>query len=56
MSDSGAVLNANTKEEVAYKLLHRIAHTEKQRSKKDLLDLYAECLEATSGNRVVVKE
>jgi hypothetical protein len=56
MSDSDAVLNVNTKEDVAYKLLHRIAHTEKQRSKKALLDLYAECLEATSGKRVVVQE
>ena len=47
----------NTKEEVAYKLAIQIANTEGvMNNRKKLLDLYAECLKATSNNRLIDKE
>jgi hypothetical protein len=49
---SEVFINTNTKEEVAYKLMARIAKSERILDKReDLLKLYAECLVATSGNR-----
>jgi len=50
---SDVTINTNTKEEVAYKLAVKIAKEGKiYNDRAKLLDLYAECLEATSGLRV----
>ncbi|WP_185834271.1 hypothetical protein [Vibrio cholerae] len=51
MSDQNLYLNQNTKEEVAFKLMLKIAQTEKIYTKDALLDLYVECLEAVKGLR-----
>jgi hypothetical protein len=54
MADKEIVrIGDNGPEEVAYKLLDRIIRvtSEKALTKAAMLDLYAECLEATSGLR-----
>ena len=52
---SEVTIQTNTKEEVAFKVLTKITYGKKY-TKDEILDLYVECLEATSGNRRVEKE
>ncbi|EJF9997176.1 hypothetical protein DC916_RS23755 [Vibrio parahaemolyticus] len=49
MSD-GVVIENNTKEEVAYKLMNKIIGTGR-RDKEDVLNTYYECLMVVKGNR-----
>jgi hypothetical protein len=44
-------LNVASKESVALSLTLKIAHSERLHDRKGILDLYAECLEATSRCR-----
>ncbi len=53
---SEAQVSYNTKEEVAYKLLVKISKIEDLSTREGVLDLYAECLEATSGQRDIDEE
>ncbi|WP_230663935.1 hypothetical protein [Vibrio cholerae] len=48
MSD-GVVIENNTKEEVAYKLMNKIIGTG-QKDKEDVLNTYYECLMVVKGN------
>lgn len=50
MSDQ-VELNVASKESVAMSLMLKINQTEKTYDRKHILDLYAECLHATSGYR-----
>jgi len=49
-------LNVASKESVALTLMIKINHTEKVFDRKHILDLYAECLKATSGYREIPKD
>ncbi len=60
MSEKSVVhIGENSPQQVAYKLLHivakgegkNISHTSTAVDRKWLLDAYAECLQATMGNR-----
>ena len=46
-------LEVASKESVAFSLTLKIAQSEKVYDKKGILDLYAECLKATSGLREI---
>ena len=60
MADKPVVhIGENSPEWVAYKLMHDILMTEEKTpanaTRKDILDTYAECLQAVRGRRVVNK-
>lgn len=51
-------LKIASSESIAYELTHEIANKEKlfnriETYRKEILDLYAECLEATNGHREI---
>tara|TARA_R110000737_G_C14366833_1_gene447983 strand:- start:310 stop:495 length:186 start_codon:yes stop_codon:yes gene_type:complete len=51
---SEAVQISTSKEEVAYNLMYKIIKSENvYDTKKEILDLYSECLKATSGLREI---
>lgn len=59
MADAKVLVGENTKEHVAFKLMQDVMVAENrlvsQCDRKTLLDLYAECLSATSGHRDITK-
>lgn len=58
MADAPVVhIGENSREQVALKLMWEVIRLEKKTplTRKELLDTYAECLQATEGNRAIAR-